>query len=425
MSARASYGQIASLLLLLVIAGCEEDDPAIPTNDDFTAPSDVTDLAGPSTTLFSIALTWTAPGDNGTDGTAAAYDIRYSDALITEANFDSATQAGNAPAPTAGGTTQTFSITGLAQGTTYFVALKAADDASNWSGLSNVINATTLQFQTPQFVLEWGEPGGGNGNFDTPTDVAVDAARNVYVTDSGNRRVQKFDANGGYLTQWGSSGAGDGQFNNPIGITVSAAGDVYVVDQGNARIQKFDAAGAFVTKWGTFGTGDGQFRCTVDIAVDAGGNVYVAEVCNYRIQKFTAAGAYLTQWGSIGSGDGQFITPSGVAVDGDGNVYVTDSDTDRVQKFDGVGTFLSAWGSSGTGDGAFDQPSGIDARGTLIYVTDLQNDRVQIFDSDSNFLTKFGSPGTGDGQFTSVAAVAVGNDGSVYVVDASRIQKFE
>ena len=78
----------------------------------------------------------------------------------------------------------------------------------------------------------------------------------MYVADTGNSRIQKFDANGTFLTKWGSFGNADGRFNGPIGIDTDAIGNVYVADSGNNRVQKFDSAGNFVLKFGSTGTGN-------------------------------------------------------------------------------------------------------------------------------------------------------------------------
>jgi len=59
------------------------------------------------------------------------------------------------------------------------------------------------------------------------------------VTDTGNHRVQKFDREGNFITQWGGFGNGDGQFNFPYGIAVNAKGSVFVVDSANTRVQQF------------------------------------------------------------------------------------------------------------------------------------------------------------------------------------------
>ena len=92
-----------------------------------------------------------------------------------------------------------------------------------------------------------------------------------------------------YHTQLGSGGSGDGEFNYPSGVTVDSSGNVYVADSNNHRIQKFDSDGVFVTKWGSKGSGDGQFQQPSGIAIDSSGNVYVADSDNHRIQKFGTA----------------------------------------------------------------------------------------------------------------------------------------
>ena len=91
----------------------------------------------------SVPLTWTAPGDDSLAGTATQYDLRYATSLITAANFASATQVTGEPTPGAPGTSQGLTVTGLQPSTTYWFAIKTADDAANWSILSNVVSRTT------------------------------------------------------------------------------------------------------------------------------------------------------------------------------------------------------------------------------------------------------------------------------------------
>jgi hypothetical protein len=83
-------------------------------------------------------LTWTATGDDGSSGIAASYDVRYSTTPLTDANFASATQAADEPAPASPGSTQQVTVTGLTVNTTYHFGLKVADDSGNVSGLSNI-----------------------------------------------------------------------------------------------------------------------------------------------------------------------------------------------------------------------------------------------------------------------------------------------
>jgi len=104
-----------------------------------------------------------------------------------------------------------------------------------------------------------------------------------------------------YITQWGTPGSGNGQFNNIGGVAVGGSGNVYVSDVGNYRIQKFTSSGAYVTQWGTQGNGNGQFQATHGVAVDASGHVYASDLGNNRIQVFGSLSVPTepTTWGRI------------------------------------------------------------------------------------------------------------------------------
>ncbi|MBF0564727.1 MAG: hypothetical protein HQK89_05745 [Nitrospirae bacterium] len=261
--------------------------------------------------------------------------------------------------------------------------------------------------------------------FNGPSGIAVDSSGNVYVADTSNNRIQKFNSSGQFIAKWGSQGNGDGQFYQPFGIAVDSSGNVYVADTSNNRIQKFNSSGQFVAKWGSSGTGDGQFYLPEGIAVDSSGNVYVADTYNERIQKFSSSGQFIAKWGSQGNGDGQFYQPFGIAVDSSGNVYVADYINNRIQKFGSSGLFIAKWGSTGTDDGQFEYPKGIaiDSSGN-VYVVDSGNNRIQKFSSSGLFIAKWGSTGTDDGQFYWSTGIAVDNSGNVYVAEHNRVQKF-
>jgi DNA-binding beta-propeller fold protein YncE len=190
---------------------------------------------------------------------------------------------------------------------------------------------TTAPLEAPYvFLQSWGNE---IGVFHWPSGIAVSEER-VYVCDTEADRIQIFDQHGRPLATFGGFGTKDGQFLSPSDIAVDASGNVYVADKYNNRIQKFTADGTFLTKWGSEGSGDGQFGWPDGIAVDAGGNVYVADTYNNRIQKFTADGTFLIKWGSWGKGNGQFRGPSGIAVDASGSVYVADTDNHRPRPLD-------------------------------------------------------------------------------------------
>ena len=118
------------------LAECPE-----PENDGIP-PADVTDLSVSTTGTLAKAVSWTAPGDDGNTGTATEYDLRRSTAVITAANFGSATRV-LISAPQAAGTQECRLVTGLSSCTTYYFALKTRDNMGNWSGISNLPNAAT------------------------------------------------------------------------------------------------------------------------------------------------------------------------------------------------------------------------------------------------------------------------------------------
>ncbi|MCD9025943.1 fibronectin type III domain-containing protein [Cohnella silvisoli] len=120
---------------------------------DTTAPAAIANLAAPSSTSSSVSLTWTAPGDDGSTGTAASYDIRYSTSAITSGNWASATQVTGEPAPAVAGTNQSMTVGGLAASTTYYFAMTASDEVPNVSNLSNLVSRATTAATSGKITL--------------------------------------------------------------------------------------------------------------------------------------------------------------------------------------------------------------------------------------------------------------------------------
>lgn len=158
---------------------------------DNTAPAAVTDLAAGGTDALSATLTWTASGDDGTSGTAASYEIRYSTAPINEANWVDATLAANVLAPKPAGESESFTIIGLQPSTVYYFALKVKDEEGNTSGLSNVAVHTTgtlgdLPVVTTMQIVE--KAGVTTANYPVTLSMALakgDVAENVTVRAGG------------------------------------------------------------------------------------------------------------------------------------------------------------------------------------------------------------------------------------------------
>lgn len=142
------------------------------------------------------------------------------------------------------------------------------------------------------YIRQWGslDLTGAPGTFQQPEGIAVAPTGEVYVTDSGSGsgRVQKFSADGTFLLQWGEDGSGNGQFEGVSDVAVGPDGDVYVFDLGNGRIQRFSSDGTYLDQFGSPGFQAGQFHFARGLGIDPDGNIYVSDMYNQRIQKFKA-----------------------------------------------------------------------------------------------------------------------------------------
>jgi len=279
-----------------------------------------------------------------------------------------------------------------------------------------------------EYVMQWGSQGAGNGQFYIPRGIGMDGNGFVYVMDTGNSRVQKFDSNGNFITKWGSMGSSAGQFYMAFGIAVSPNGYVYVADTANHRIQKFTSTGVFLTQWGGF-SGEptpgvepplGKFYMPYSVAVDSTNSyVYVADTANERIQKFTSNGVFVKAWRL-----GEYVTA--VAVDDQGDVYAAEGQSGVIKKYDSNGNLMkSIFPPSELGVQTFYYVA-IDSDGDIIAL-DSANDRIVLFDRNGLFLMSWESTGTGDGQFDGPWGAACRPDGLVYVTDSenSRVQCLE
>ncbi len=232
-----------------------------------------------------------------------------------------------------------------------------------------------------KFVLQWGGSGTGAGQFAEPWGIATDGQGNVYVADTWNHRIQKFDKDGRFVLTWGRGiSANQGEFYGPRGIATDAQGNVYVTDTGNHRIQKFDGDGRFVATYGTRGDGDSQFSEPVGIAVDKSGTVYVADTWNQRVVKLDSSFRPVAQWPVAGWQSQSLVNKPYLAVDGEGSVYVSDPENHRLLQFTAAGGLRAAWGKLGTDLTGLNVPTGIalDPAGN-IFAADSLNHRVLKF----------------------------------------------
>lgn len=304
--------------------------------------------------------------------------------------------------------------------------------------------------------------------------LAVGADNTLYVAD-GNDRIDRFDADGRLLGSWGGAGSAIGRFSfgkgggheAPAGGGLAVLGDfVYVSDSRNDRVQRFnldgtnpvelippgvldyprgltargnrlvvaddhhhriamfDLQGNLVgTSGAGRGTAPGQFDSPFGVAFDDKGRVFVADDLNHRVVRLATPPTlkYRARWGSYGTGPNNLAFPRAIAADAQGQLYVTNTGNDRIDVFDASGTLLRSFGRSGRGVGQFDGPVGVaaDASG-LRAVADSYNGRVVLLAPGGTPVTAWGSPNPGPTILPEPVDVAFDPAGNGYVLDQSR-----
>lgn len=239
---------------------------------------------------------------------------------------------------------------------------------------------------TGSFVTEWGGQGNAPGQFNEPWGIAVDKEGQVFVADTWNHRVEKFDSDGKFILQWGTFGDGvkepltPSQFYGPRAVAIDPDGNVWVTDTGNKRVLKFDPNGQSLGQFGSAGADPGQFLEPVGIASDSSGNIFVADTWNQRIQKFDKDFNPIQQW-TVEAWDGQSVVNKPyLATDSAGNLYASDPEGYRIIKFSNDGKVLAVWGTRGDSLGTFELPTGVTVGPDgKIYVADAGNNRILIF----------------------------------------------
>lgn len=246
-----------------------------------------------------------------------------------------------------------------------------------------------------KFMREIGKDSYG---FLFAAQVRVDPNDNLWVVDQMSNMVMEFDPQGRVVMLLGRKaeavnvparpappGDGAGQptdlFNRPTDVAWDAAGNIFVADGlGNARIAKFDKAGKFIKSWGKRGTAPGEFANVRSIAVDTQGNVYAADGGNKRIEVFDNDGEFKTAFANIGNAQALCLTKGASPqlyvsnsnppddIDRDGEIYRVRLDGTITGKFGRAGKLLKEFGTV----------NAIDCRNeNTLYVGEIGNLRVQ------------------------------------------------
>ncbi len=201
-------------------------------------------------------------------------------------------------------------------------------------------------------VRRWGSPGSGPGQFIFHGDaqdplhafggVAVTPGGSVYVMDTKDDRVQRFDLQGTFVRQWGGYGIGQGQFILAFDLSGGPDGSIYVKDNGQGNIRRFAADGTYQATVATMGTGIGHISDDAGgIFVDAAGALYSADGAGNQVQVWNPAGSCLGAIGHDGPAGSTPFYPYDTAVDRNGSIYATEPA--RMLVFAPDDTLASTW----------------------------------------------------------------------------------
>ena len=190
-------------------------------------------------------------------------------------------------------------------------------------------------YQNGRYINAIGE----SGELESPSGLCIDKKNELlYVVDSRKHLVNAYSLSQYKLVRTiGSRGDGDGKFNFPTNIAVDAAGNIYVVDTGNFRVQVFDAEGNFKRAFGKLGDTPGSLARPKGIGLDAEGHIYVADAAFQNFQIFDQEGNILLFVGESGFGPGKFNLPAGLTIDQDDRIYVVDQVPGSFQIFQYLG----------------------------------------------------------------------------------------
>jgi DNA-binding beta-propeller fold protein YncE len=223
---------------------------------------------------------------------------------------------------------------------------------------------------------------------------------------------------------WGQAGRRSGSFVRPRAVSVKD-NEVYVVDT-TGRIQVFTFDGEFVRSWSTPAYENGT---PTGVSFSREGRVLIPDTHYNQILEYSTDGKLLTQWGSYGTGVDEFVFPTDIAQAPDGTYYISEygMEAERVHVFDAERRYARHWGGHGEAEGQLNRSMAIalDDQGTL-YVVDTANNRVQCFDKEGALLRIIGEAGTEPGQLKYPHDIAIAPDGSLFVCEYgnNRISRF-
>jgi len=266
---------------------------------------------------------------------------------------------------------------------------------------------------------------GEKAHLQGPRGLAVDSSGNVFVADTGNFRVVKFDASGREETVIGRKGSGPGEFESAWLPAVDGKGQLYVLDPRRGRVSIFGNDGKYLRK---IGEGSG-FYSPAGRAVAKDGTVAVADTGGNRVVVFGPDGQMRGE-PIAATPQGKLIQPTDAAFDARGNLYVVQptgpNGKGTLYRFDPDGKYQTAWVITSV-PSTTDTPRlavGPDGR---VYLSDIEHGRLIAYDPDGKKTTPLTFASGDLDHFRRIGNIAVDEKGRIFVmdVDAALVYRLE
>jgi DNA-binding beta-propeller fold protein YncE len=257
-----------------------------------------------------------------------------------------------------------------------------------------------------------------------PQALSIDPRGQVFVLDTGNNRILKFDKKGKFLFALGGFGWEREQFDNPLDISAKTSLDVFIADYNNERIERYDNKLNYISSFYSDRTFSNSLRFGFPSSVDLSkhGELFIVDNENDRILKLNSFGDPVLSFGDFNWGDGQLEHPIKIEVTPSDLVYVSDQDANQIVVFDYYGNFIARFGKE-----ILNNPNGLAwALDNKLFVADSGNNRIVIFNKDRELIYFWGEQGDKLGAFKNPVDVALYQN-QIFVLDSdnSRIQVFE
>lgn len=264
--------------------------------------------------------------------------------------------------------------------------------------------------------------------------------------DGKHNSIHHFTTSGTYIeslsgTDKNCVSSRAGQFNSPQAVAQAADGSVWVADTGNHRLQHFDAQGHLLAMVGDRGylrglseepTTPGTFQKPTALALAPDGSVWVLDTLNHRLQHFTAEGKFIAVVGSKGTAAGQFLNPTDIAIAKDGSLWVTDAGN-RIQHLSQDGHVIKQFGSTLEAM-VFDAPNDLAfAQDGSLWVGNNNSQALIRINQDGEVLERFGETASNTVYHNPVAVpvphgILKADDGSIWRIsskDPTLIQRVD